>query len=423
MKPDERFQTRGRVLERAPPRARHDADALAGVVGRGRDVEGVDARDSIERGRVPWRRRRRRRSSVPIAPVSGSSPSNAAVPPATQTPVIAPADSSAQSYRPRRRAGRAPRGGAPARPCSCSAATRRRAAAGDVRVDSRRPPRRRLPLPPACPTGMITIPGGEFFMGSSEPRALDNEKPAHQVTLSPYCIDAAEVTVAAYKACSDPGECSPRGQRELLQRLDDLKTRARRRSRSALQHPRASRKAQHPINCVDWEQAANYCRDARQAPADRGRVGVRGARSGRPHVPVGRRAAERALPQRVRQGVRRVGQEEPPRRRRDVRADVRRGRRLRDDRARRLLPEGQVALRPRRRRRQRLGVGRRLLRRYTKDAQKDPTGPKAGEDDRVIRGGAWNGSDPSWVRPTFRFHFPPNNRSYGIGFRCAATPK
>jgi formylglycine-generating enzyme required for sulfatase activity len=57
---------------------------------------------------------------------------------------------------------------------------------------------------------------------------------------------------------------------------------------------------------------------------------------------------------------------------------------------------------------------------YTKDAQKDPSGPSAGEEGRVARGGAWNGSDVSWVRPTFRFHFAPQSRSYGIGFRCAA---
>ena len=56
---------------------------------------------------------------------------------------------------------------------------------------------------------------------------------------------------------------------------------------------------------------------------------------------------------------------------------------------------------------------------YTKDAQKDPTGPKSG-DERVARGGSWNGFKPDWVRPTYRYHFPPTSRSYGVGFRCAA---
>jgi hypothetical protein len=64
-----------------------------------------------------------------------------------------------------------------------------------------------------------------------------------------------------------------------------------------------------------------------------------------------------------------------------------------------------------------------LYAQYTKDAQKDPTGPKSGDEGRVARGGAWNGGDPSWVRPTFRFHFAPENRSYGVGFRCAHAPQ
>jgi formylglycine-generating enzyme required for sulfatase activity len=47
-----------------------------------------------------------------------------------------------------------------------------------------------------------------------------------------------------------------------------------------------------------------------------------------------------------------------------------------------------------------------------------PTGPAVG-DERVIRGGAWNGSESAWVRPTYRFSAAPTMRSHGIGFRCA----
>jgi eukaryotic-like serine/threonine-protein kinase len=55
---------------------------------------------------------------------------------------------------------------------------------------------------------------------------------------------------------------------------------------------------------------------------------------------------------------------------------------------------------------------------YTGDEQASPAGPDAG-DARVIRGGGWNGSYAAWVRPTFRYKSDPNQRSYGIGFRCA----
>ena len=52
----------------------------------------------------------------------------------------------------------------------------------------------------------------------------------------------------------------------------------------------------------------------------------------------------------------------------------------------------------------------------------DPRGPEAGTE-RVIRGGAWNGSDAAWVRPTFRYKDEPDKKSHGIGFRCAAAPR
>lgn len=54
----------------------------------------------------------------------------------------------------------------------------------------------------------------------------------------------------------------------------------------------------------------------------------------------------------------------------------------------------------------------------TESTEVDPKGPTEG-DDRVIRGGAWNGAFPSWVRPAFRYHVAPSSRSYGFGFRCA----
>jgi formylglycine-generating enzyme required for sulfatase activity len=49
-----------------------------------------------------------------------------------------------------------------------------------------------------------------------------------------------------------------------------------------------------------------------------------------------------------------------------------------------------------------------------------PTGPVTGEE-RVLRGGAWNGADSAWVRPTYRFNASPEMKSHGIGFRCART--
>jgi formylglycine-generating enzyme required for sulfatase activity len=50
----------------------------------------------------------------------------------------------------------------------------------------------------------------------------------------------------------------------------------------------------------------------------------------------------------------------------------------------------------------------------------DPIGPASGER-RVIRGGAWNGSYASWLRPSFRYAQDPAALSHGIGFRCALS--
>ena len=51
----------------------------------------------------------------------------------------------------------------------------------------------------------------------------------------------------------------------------------------------------------------------------------------------------------------------------------------------------------------------------------DPSGA-ADAATRVIRGGGWNGSEASWVRPTFRYGSVPTVRSHEIGFRCASDP-
>jgi formylglycine-generating enzyme required for sulfatase activity len=56
---------------------------------------------------------------------------------------------------------------------------------------------------------------------------------------------------------------------------------------------------------------------------------------------------------------------------------------------------------------------------YEAKSDVDPVGPQTGKS-KVIRGGSWNGAQPSWVRPTFRFMNDPASRSYGVGFRCAA---
>jgi formylglycine-generating enzyme required for sulfatase activity len=107
-----------------------------------------------------------------------------------------------------------------------------------------------------CPPGMKMIPGGEYFMGSDEKDAEPNEKPPHKVKLAPYCLDELEVTVAQYKACSDRGACLRAAKENEWEGITPLQHKIY-DPLCNITDPVA--RAQHPINCVNWEQARKFC--------------------------------------------------------------------------------------------------------------------------------------------------------------------
>ena len=64
------------------------------------------------------------------------------------------------------------------------------------------------PPPPgtSLPAAEVLVPGGPFSMGTStEPWALDNERPAHVVDVEAFFIDTAVVTNGSYSAFIDDG--------------------------------------------------------------------------------------------------------------------------------------------------------------------------------------------------------------------------
>ncbi len=72
------------------------------------------------------------------------------------------------------------------------------------------PPPPEPPEPPAPnPSGLpaeVLVPGGAFTMGTStEPWALDNERPAHPIDVAAFVIDATPVTNAAYREFVEAG--------------------------------------------------------------------------------------------------------------------------------------------------------------------------------------------------------------------------
>jgi formylglycine-generating enzyme required for sulfatase activity len=102
---------------------------------------------------------------------------------------------------------------------------------------------------------MILVPAGSFHMGSpdSSQDADPDEHPQHAVTLSSYCIDRTEVTVAAYAACAATGACRPAPEAVNWSAYTP---------EDALRYGRwcnRSDRPDHPINCIDWELAAAYC--------------------------------------------------------------------------------------------------------------------------------------------------------------------
>jgi formylglycine-generating enzyme required for sulfatase activity len=268
------------------------------------------------------------------------------------------------------------------------------------------------PPPPSCPTGMIYIPGGQFFMGSDD--GLPLEKPSHNVKLAPFCIDTYEVTTDRYLACSDAGKCKrasatndfpgiTRHDRDVFDPLCNV------------QNP--STRGQHPINCVDWERADTFCR------AEGGRLPTEAEWEFAARGPDGRKYP--------------WGDEDPNPTYlnacgsecvawgKDHRYPLT-GMYAAGDGFATTAPVGSFPA----------GKSRYGLMDvvgnvwewvgdwyapYGSKAEVDPAGPSEGKS-RVIRGGAWNGAEPSWVRPTFRFMNDPASRSYGVGFRCAAAP-
>jgi formylglycine-generating enzyme required for sulfatase activity len=115
---------------------------------------------------------------------------------------------------------------------------------------------------PDCGDDMVLIDGGEFFMGSdSEAEALATARPVHQVRVGDFCLDKTEVTVDAYRACSQQGICRrafrdswwPRGNG------DETEWKTDRDIHSRLCNERYDDRGTHPINCVSWHQAKAYC--------------------------------------------------------------------------------------------------------------------------------------------------------------------
>jgi formylglycine-generating enzyme required for sulfatase activity len=270
------------------------------------------------------------------------------------------------------------------------------------------------PPPPACPAGMARIPGGEFFMGYEGEGALDQEKPVHSVKLDGFCIDITEVTVEQYRSCSGQGRC----RRALTEVRWPQMNPLQKRVYSPLCNIDDAGRDRHPINCVTWEMADEYCRAQgwRLPTSAEWEFAVRGP-DGRTY-PWGNEPPDA-------NHLNACGKECIDWGRKNGVAAELFAMHSEDDSFPTTAPVGSF---PRGRSRYGLDdvIGNVMEwvqdwnGPYSKDPKVNPGGPAQGTE-RVIRGGAWNAGHMVWVRPSFRFQFPPDVSSHGIGFRCAAS--
>ena len=90
----------------------------------------------------------------------------------------------------------------------------------------------------AEPGELVAVPGGDFLMGCNEALdkdCSDDETPSHTLTISPFEIDATEVTQLQYTSCVVAGACEP---------------------------PSCDWNCDtgnYPASCLTWGQANDYC--------------------------------------------------------------------------------------------------------------------------------------------------------------------
>jgi formylglycine-generating enzyme required for sulfatase activity/tRNA A-37 threonylcarbamoyl transferase component Bud32 len=277
------------------------------------------------------------------------------------------------------------------------------------------PPSATAPTAPgaaACPDGMVAVADGKMFMGARD--LTPDAKPPHEVTLSRFCLDRTEVTTRAYLACTDKGECErppekvswPHITGEQIKRYSPFCNGGQRE------------RGDHPINCVAWPMADNFCkkRGARLPTEAEWEFAARGS-SQRKYPwgddPPGPKFLNACGKECAAWG--------------DAHGDRHRTMYAEDDGWVGTAPVGSFP------------AGASVdgvldlagnvwewvadwYGPYTEGAVTDPKGPATGTE-RAARGGDFFGYEPEWTRPAYRWKTDPEAYNHAIGFRCAATPR
>ncbi|MDB4992623.1 MAG: Serine/threonine kinase [Myxococcaceae bacterium] len=269
---------------------------------------------------------------------------------------------------------------------------------------------------PACPDGMVPIQGGPYFMGNAE--GGDNEKPEHKVVVSPYCIDRLEVSTNDYKKCSDDGECN---RAPMANEWSGITAQEHKIYDPLCNIRDVATKGTHPINCVTWTMASTFCHaHKKRLPTEAEWEFAARGKDGR-HYPWGDDEPSGGHLNAC--GLECVAWGKANKVKLEAMYPT-------DDGFATTSPVGSFP------------AGKTIygaedmvgnVWEWVEDAWApyekgdpdkplmNPKGPPVGEpnEPRVIRGGAWNSEQASWLRPSFRYFSPADKKSYGVGFRCA----
>ena len=266
-------------------------------------------------------------------------------------------------------------------------------------------PGERAPEPaaalPYCPKGMVRVAGGLALLGQDGgPR---EEQPAHAERIDAFCMDMTEVTVGEFAECVKRGGCKA-GHKEAEWPTATDEERA---AWSRFCNEGREGTAEHPMNCLPFDDAAAYCRWAGKAlPTEAQWELVARGPDARP-FPWGH---DPPTPLRVNACDRGCGV--PSRRSVDTVAALVEG----DDRWEATSPVGAFP------------AGVSPLGAFDMagnvaewvDAPFCPYGETAcGTAARVVRGGSWSSVTPGSLRATARAKAAPDNRQPDVGFRCA----
>ena len=228
-------------------------------------------------------------------------------------------------------------------------------------------PSPRVPIASGCPSDMVAIPGGTFQMGSNDGDA--DEKPVHSVSVRPFCMDRTEVTVGAYRSC---GSCSAPNTTQYC-------------------NWGQSGRDNHPINCVDWNQATSYCSGVgkRLPTEEEWEYAARGTSSR--NYPWGNAAPASQLCWNGEGN------------------DLGKGNR------KSTCPVGSYAAG-----RSPFGLEDMAgnVWEWTSSPYCSYPGKSCTSSDRVNRGGSWHYDYPAWVRASHRYYNAPSYRYIYVGFRC-----